>query len=119
MITFFRCGLYGWAMEILWTGLHSILQKDPTLTGRSSLWMFPIYGTAALIGPVYRHISSLPVIARGTIYMCGIFAVEYLTGSLLNSLSSVSLGLQSCALKYQRCDPSGLCASLVLRRTDL
>ena len=84
MIAFFRCGLYGWAMEILWTGFHSILRKDPTLTGRSSLWMFPIYGSAALIGPIYRHISSLPVMARGVIYMCGIFAVEYLTGSLLN-----------------------------------
>ena len=46
---FLRCGMAGWCMEILWTGLHSFRVRDPKLTGHSSLWMFPIYGCAAFL----------------------------------------------------------------------
>lgn len=47
---FLRCGMAGWCMEILWTGLHSFRVRDPKLTGHSSLWMFPIYGCCRLSG---------------------------------------------------------------------
>ena len=30
---FILCGLTGWCMEILWTGLHSILSGELTMTG--------------------------------------------------------------------------------------
>ena len=43
---FILCGLTGWCMEILWTGLHSILSGELTMTGKTSLLMFPIYGSA-------------------------------------------------------------------------
>ena len=48
--TFIQCGILGWGMEILWTGLDSFRRRDFKLTGHSSLWMFPIYGCAAFIG---------------------------------------------------------------------
>ena len=80
---FLRCGMAGWCMEILWTGLHSFRVRDPKLTGHSSLWMFPIYGMACIIKPLYRYFKKIPALFRGFIYSTGIFCFEYLSGSLL------------------------------------
>ena len=80
---FFKCGAIGWCMEIFWTGMHAIGKKDWKMTGKSSLWMFPIYGMAACIGPVSRKLGEVPVFVRGSIYMLGIFAAEYSSGMLL------------------------------------
>lgn len=41
---FLFCGFIGWCLEILWTGLHSLLQGDASMKGTTSLLMFPIYG---------------------------------------------------------------------------
>ena len=35
---FILCGLTGWCMEILWTGLHSILSGELTMTGKTKLF---------------------------------------------------------------------------------
>ena len=83
--TFIQCGILGWGMEILWTGLDSFRRRDYKLTGHSSLWMFPIYGCACLLAPFKRlfakmHLSR-PV--RGLFYMSLIFSAEYLSGRLL------------------------------------
>lgn len=80
---FLVCGLTGWCMEILFTSAGSLLKKDARLIGQTSIWMFPIYGMAVLIRPVYRLIKNLPTLLRGTIYSLGIFFFEYLSGSLL------------------------------------
>ena len=50
---FFLCGSAGWCLEILWTGLHSLLAGQRTMNGKTSLLMFPIYGCAAVIAPLY------------------------------------------------------------------
>ena len=83
MYTFIKCGLFGWCLEIFWTGLGSLFQGDGRLTGHSSLWMFPIYGMAATIHPLYPIIKPLNFVFRGSIYMLCIFAVEFVTGSFL------------------------------------
>lgn len=88
MERFLICGGIGWCMEIFWTGLHSLGQKEATLTGRSSLWMFPIYGMAAVIGPVSRKIRHTPLVFRGCIYTLGIFFAEFCSGSLLKYFSA-------------------------------
>lgn len=80
---FFICGLTGWCMEIIFTSLHAFFQKDFRLIGRTSLWMFPIYGLAAFIKPIYKLIKKVPLLFRGIIYSLGIFTCEYITGSLL------------------------------------
>ena len=79
MITknFFVCGLTGWCMEILFTSTGSFLKQDKRLIGRTSVWMFPIYGFAAVIAPLYRHIKNFPALLRGGIYSIGIFSFEY------------------------------------------
>lgn len=57
---FLICGLTGWCMEILFTSASSLARHDGRLIGQTSLWMFPIYGMAACIGPVYAKIKKLP-----------------------------------------------------------
>lgn len=80
---FFICGLTGWCMEILFTSAGSLLKKDGRLIGQTSVWMFPIYGMAACIRPVYRVIKGLPALFRGGIYTLGIFSFEYISGTFL------------------------------------
>lgn len=80
---FLICGLTGWCIEILFTSAGSFLKKDKRLIGQTSVWMFPIYGMAACIGPVYRKIKGMPAVFRGAIYSMGIFSFEYASGRLL------------------------------------
>ena len=80
---FFICGLTGWCLEIIFTSVGAFLHQDLRLIGQTSLWMFPIYGMAAFIKPVYNSIKKLPMLLRGSIYTCGIFACEYITGMIL------------------------------------
>ena len=68
--TFFICGLTGWCMEILFTSLGGLLRGDLLLNGHTSIWMFPIYGLAAVIGP-----------------LSVIMLVEFISGSFLRLFS--------------------------------
>lgn len=80
---FFICGLTGWCIEIIFTSLGAFLQGDLRLIGQTSLWMFPIYGLAAFIKPLYEIIKELPLLLRGGIYSFCILACEYASGMLL------------------------------------
>lgn len=53
------------------------------MLGQSSLWMFPIYGMAACIGPISKSLRRVPVLVRGSLYMTGIFVTEFGTGMIL------------------------------------
>ncbi len=83
---FVICGLTGWCMEILFTSAGSLLHHDGRMIGHTSVWMFPIYGMAALIAPVYQKIKGKSTLFRGSVYTLAIFSFEYLTGSLLKKL---------------------------------
>lgn len=80
---FFLCGSVGWCLEIFWTGCHAFLRGEPTMIGKSSLLMFPIYGCAALIVPVYQKIAAFPIAVRGLFYTAGIYLAEFTSGSIL------------------------------------
>jgi uncharacterized membrane protein len=80
---FLLCGLIGWCMEILWTGLESFRRRELALVGRSSIWMFPIYGMASFLSPISKWIKNKNAIFRGGIYAVCIFAGEFFTGTLL------------------------------------
>ena len=80
---FLLCGSVGWCLEIFWTGFHALCSGEATMMGKTSLLMFPIYGCAAVIVPVYKKIASLPTVIRGFLYTTGIFAAEYSSGSIL------------------------------------
>lgn len=80
---FLRCGLTGWCMEILFTALDSLRRREYKLMGNTSVWMFPIYGLAALLGPFSKLLKKWPLSLRGLTYMTMIFTGEYLSGTLL------------------------------------
>lgn len=83
---FLLCGSLGWCLEVFWTGLHSLLNGQPTMMGQTSLLMFPIYGCAAVIAPLYHRLASIPAAVRGCLYMVGIFVTEFFAGSFLKHL---------------------------------
>lgn len=81
---FLKCGLAGWCMEILFTSMDALRRRDLTLKGSTSLWMFPIYGSAAVLSPVCRLLGRKSFWTRGLTYMALIFSGEYLSGILLS-----------------------------------
>ncbi|WP_188398888.1 hypothetical protein [Sporomusa sp. GT1] len=84
MLHFIIYGLLGWCLEIIWTGVGSLLDGDVFLTARTYLWMFPIYGLVIVFEPLHDIIRYWPAWRRGTVWMLLYFAVEYLTGWLLS-----------------------------------
>lgn len=83
LLSFLRCGLIGWCLEISFTSMHSFHNKDFTLKGFTSLWMFPIYGMACFFEPIFRIIKNKHILFRGSFYTLCIFAMEFLSGTLL------------------------------------
>ena len=49
--------------------------------------MFPIYGCAALLTPIFRFMRKKPLIVRGLTYMSVIFSMEFFCGMLLRRKS--------------------------------
>lgn len=84
---FFIYGCIGICLEILWTGLGALAAGDTTLTGHSSVIMFPIYGAAVLMEPVFVQLRNSSFILRGIIYGVLIFAAEYFSGLWLTALN--------------------------------
>ncbi len=82
--------MIGWCLEIIWTGLGSLLVGDPRLTARTYLWMFPIYGLAVFFEPVHDLIRPWPVLVRGLSWTLIFFVVEYLTGWMLRAVVGAS-----------------------------
>lgn len=84
---FTLCGLIGLLTEIGFTAMNSLKRRDYSLKGTTSLWMFPIYGTAAAIVPVSSFLSKkkAPTWLRGTFYMLCIYAAEFVSGKKLRT----------------------------------
>ena len=114
---FILCGLTGWCMEILWTGLHSILSGELTMTGKTSLLMFPIYGCGAIIRPLSGKLSAVPLFVRGCIYTVGLFFRGIYQRYSFTLFSYVSLGLQQHSSELPGTDKTGLRSPLVRSRT--
>lgn len=83
ILNFFRCGVIGWCFEILFTALGALRRREMQLVGQTSLWMFPIYGCAALFQPLFFLIRKCSFVVRGLIYALCIFTGEYLSGKFL------------------------------------
>ena len=82
-------GIAGWILEIIWTGLGSLLAGDLTLRCKTYLWMLPIYGMAVFMEPVYHKIKTYSWVARGFVWMIVIFAIEYCSGLTLKTMVGV------------------------------
>lgn len=118
---FIRCGLAGWCIEVFWTGLGSLLSYDRKMTGTTSLIMFPIYGMAALLKPIYNLIKNRNTFLRGGVYTILIFTVEYFSGLLLRALNMCPWDYSYSKLNIDgliRLDyaPAWFCAGLLMER---
>lgn len=84
---FVRCGILGWCLEIVFTAINKIRRREFSLQGNTSVWMFPIYGCASLLAPIFRFMRNKPLIVRGLTYMSMIFSMEYISGTMLKRKS--------------------------------
>ncbi len=104
MKTFFKnfiaCGLTGWCIECFYTGLAEMFKGNPKLTSSTSLWMFPIYGLAAFMIPVYNGIKEQSILLRATVYGLLITSIEFITGSLLSLFGSCPWDYRYTAFNY-------------------
>lgn len=99
---FLICGFTGWCFECLFTGLHSILQgKDPKLTCRTSIWMFPIYGMASVLTPICRFLKGKSALLRGGIYAACIYLGEFVSGTLLQKIKACPWDYSHARLNYK------------------
>lgn len=94
-VNFFKCGITGWCLEVIFTSAESVMARDWRLIGRTSLLMFPIYGLGALLAPIGRAVdawigepgirTSDRMIRHGILYTVLIFTAEYITGAWLRA----------------------------------
>ena len=89
MKRFFIYGIIGWSMEVLWTGVGSLLSGDLRLLGYSNVWMFFIYGSAVFLESIHDIIYKWKWPVRGFLWMIIIWGIEYSSGLLLLSLLGV------------------------------
>ena len=94
--SFLKCGITGWCLEIIYTALGSLRRRRFSLKGTTSLWMFPIYGSAGLLTPLFRLLTNFPAYVRGSIYAVCIFTAEYLSGRFLTKR-------ELCPWSYENC----------------
>ena len=93
---FVVCGLTGWCIEVFFTSLCAAGKKDRKLMGQSSAWMFPIYGSAVIIGDIYKKIYKWPSLLRAFLYGVGIMIVEYVSGCFLTKMDVCPWSYEGC-----------------------
>jgi uncharacterized membrane protein len=81
-------GALGWTLEVVFTGLWSIVRhRDRAATGKTYLWMHPIYGgTALLLERVHEVLAASLLAVRVAAYLGIIYLAEYVSGFLLRAL---------------------------------
>jgi hypothetical protein len=80
---YFLYGLLGWNIEIIWTGLFSLLSGDLRLIGFTNLWMLFVYGLAVFLEPIHNIIRQWHWFFRGMIWVVIIWGIEYASGLIL------------------------------------
>ena len=83
-LRFITYGLIGWCLEILWTGLGSLIHGNFMLYSFTYMWMFFIYGMGIFLEPIHDKIRNWNTYMRGGIWVLIIFTIEYLCGWALD-----------------------------------
>jgi len=86
LFRFIIYGLIGWCLEILWTGLGSLIHGNFMLYSFTYMWMFLIYGMGIFLEPIHNKIRNLNICLRGGIWVIIIFTIEYTCGWALDSM---------------------------------
>lgn len=99
---FMICGLSGWCMECLWTGLSAVRRHtDKTLSCHTSVWMFPIYGLAACLTPICKKLERKNALLRGGVYALLIYVTEYTSGVILKKFGACPWDYSKAKLNYK------------------
>ena len=99
---FIHCGILGWCIEILYTSLKMLQRRNFHLNGSTSLWMFPIYGSAAFLRPLHKMLASFSVCLRGTVYAFIIYLAEYTSGKILDKKGLIPWNYDSSRFRINR-----------------
>jgi uncharacterized membrane protein len=91
-------GALGLLGEVIYTAIYNLIRKkDLTLTGKTYLWMFPIYGLiAVLYEPAHDWLRSWHWIIRAVIWSAGFTLIEWIAGWMLHHT------IGTCPWDYQR-----------------
>jgi uncharacterized membrane protein len=76
-------GLLGLVIEVIYTGLASLLAGDYSMHGFTFLIMLPIYGSAVFLEPFVFFFNPLPWWIRGLFYLVLFWITEYISGTIL------------------------------------
>ncbi|AET70723.1 putative membrane protein [Desulfosporosinus orientis DSM 765] len=87
-------GTIGLLVEVIYTGLASLLHGDLSMHGFTFLVMIPIYGLSVFLEPLHNLLRPNPWWIRGFIYLALIWTIEYFSGAILASV------LGSCPWRY-------------------
>lgn len=91
LIRFCIYGLLGWCFDVFWSAVTERAwgkQRDWRLVGHSYLWTFPIYGLLAPLGePIHNFLRGHMWVLRGSVYLLGIWLVEFVAGWLIRKLT--------------------------------
>ena len=82
------CEIFMVAFSNLITGTQLFNEPIWSLTGKSYVWMFPIYALIPVLGgPIMKKCKALPLIIRLIIYAGVIYSVEFSSGFLLEQFT--------------------------------
>jgi uncharacterized membrane protein len=95
LITFIKFATFGVTAEIVFTSIGDNVTRfqkkeklDWSLTGKSYIWMIPIYGSIAFFGPrVIPPLQPYNIVFRLFLYALLIFVVEYITGWIIRKIT--------------------------------
>ncbi|KOA18568.1 hypothetical protein CLHOM_34700 [Clostridium homopropionicum DSM 5847] len=82
-------GFAGLCMEVFFVGFLSLLKGDFNMVGHTSIWMFPVYGSAVLLEYVHEYLRPFSIIVRGGIYTLLIFMAEFFSGWIFQNVLGV------------------------------
>lgn len=82
----------GITLEVFWTSIiNSIRTKDRKLTGKTYLWMFPIYAIVPFIYIIgIKHMYDINIFIKAIIYMFAFYLLEFSSGYLIKRITGVS-----------------------------
>ena len=82
----FAYGAMGMLVEVFFTGISAIVwQRNWAATGKTYLWMLPIYGLAGVLFDEVKAIG-MPFWVNAPIFVVLIYAIEFTSGWILEKL---------------------------------
>ena len=133
LLRFYLWGSMGLTTEVCFTALHTIwhrftfnLPLELSLEGNTYIWMFFIYGTGAFIFPLLHtpYVSQIkPTLFRILLMAVGLFAIEFVSGFLLDKLTGHCPWLYTsrwAVMGYIRLDylPAWMLFSYIIEQAD-